>query len=60
MVNKFLGVLASNLNAVVFLVGFVTAYVGVAQWSAPAANVGAGVVLMGIGAWPYLRQGRAR
>lgn len=48
--------LAENLNAAVFAVGFATAYVGLSQWSSAAANVAAGVVLMVIGAWPFLRQ----
>lgn len=49
-------VVSENVNAIVFALGFVTAYVGLSQWSSSAANVAAGVVLMVIGAWPFLRQ----
>jgi len=60
LVSNFVRVVLSgllgNLNAVVFALGFGTAYVGLSQWSTAAANVAAGVVLMVIGAWPFLRQ----
>lgn len=49
-------VVLENVNAIVFALGFATAYVGLSQWSSSAANVAAGVVLMVIGAWPFLRQ----
>jgi len=56
LARKVLTVAAQNANALVFLVGLGLAYVGVcAVWSVGAANVAAGVVLMGIGALPYLR-----
>lgn len=54
--NRVVRLIGTNVNALVFVCGFVTAYIGAAQWSSAAANVAAGVVLMAIGAWPYLRQ----
>jgi hypothetical protein len=45
----------SNVNACVFGLGFLAALRGVSLWSPAAAWVTAGVVLMAIGAWPFLR-----
>jgi len=50
----------TNLNAVLFLVGFVTFIVSVAQWSGPAAGAIAGSVLMLIAAWPYVQLARKK
>lgn len=49
--------LAENINALLFLVGFGLAGWGIAQWSVPLAAVAAGVVVMGLSAYPYLRKG---
>lgn len=48
----------ANLNALVYLCGFALLCLGVAGWSVPAAQVVAGVLLMCMAAWPYLRPAR--
>ena len=56
MGHNLLILAAQNANALTFVLGFGIAYAGVsAQWSSALANVAAGVVLMAIGASPYLR-----
>lgn len=51
-------VLVANINTAVFGAGFGLLYAGVGGFSWPAANVTAGVLLMAIGAWPYLSRSR--
>lgn len=52
--------MAENIRGIVFCVGFVWLYLGVAAWSDVVANVTAGIVLMGLGSWPYVRPTRMR
>ena len=49
-----------HLNAGLFAVGFVTFVASVAQWSGPTAGVLAGLVLMAIAAWPYVKPARKK
>ena len=53
-------VLRENVHTVLYLAGFALVCRGVAGWSVPAAELVAGVVLMAMGAWPYLRRTRER
>ena len=50
--------LAENLNAIVYIAGFGLLCLGVSGWSVPAAQVVAGILLMGIASWPYLKPAR--
>ena len=47
--------LAENINFVAFSCGFALLYVGLSSVSRPVANIVAGVLVMGLSAWPYLR-----
>lgn len=48
-------ILAANINALLALIGFVAVVTGVGlQFSWPIASIVAGVVLMGLGSWPYV------
>lgn len=47
--------MASNLNGATFVVGFAAMSYGLASWSIPLAAVVAGVVLMGLAVYPFLR-----
>ena len=49
--------LRENVNALCFLTGFGAMAWGVGQWSTPLAAVVAGVLVMGLAAYPYLRKG---
>ena len=51
--------LRENANTVVFVAGLLTLLRGVALWSPPAAYIVAGVVLMLVGVWPFLRSRNA-
>ena len=52
---RWIGVrLTGHLNTIVFLVGFAVFGYGVSLWSAAAAYVLLGIVLMVVAAWPYL------
>jgi hypothetical protein len=55
---RIVAVLLANVPTLLFVAGFVWLYVGVAGWSAPAANVVGGVVLMALASVPYLRARR--
>lgn len=56
MIRRFAREVASNVNAVLVLGGFVALEWGVAaQWSGAVAGIVGGVVLMAAGSWPYLR-----
>lgn len=50
--------LTTNVSTILFAAGFVAMYAGVAGYSRPAANIVAGVVLMGLGVLPYLLRAR--
>ena len=50
--------LAQNFNGVVYLCGFGLLCRGVAGWSIPASQIIAGLCLMAIAAWPYVRPTR--
>ena len=50
--------LAQNLNALVYMLGFTLLCLGVAGWSVPAAEVTAGLLLMVMAVWPYVRPTR--
>lgn len=53
--SKALALLAQNVNAVAFVIGFAALYVGVAgAVSTSVANIVAGVLIMAAAAWPYL------
>ena len=56
--RALLAVLAQNLNALVCALGFALLCLGVAGWSVPAAQVVAGLLLMVMAAWPYVRPTR--
>ena len=47
-----------NLNGLAFLIGAGWLFVGLAGFSRHAADVVAGVVLMAIGVYPYVRRRR--
>jgi hypothetical protein len=51
-----IGALAENVHGLVFVVGAIWLYVGLHGVSPAAANIVAGLVLLAIGAWPYLRR----
>lgn len=53
--RSILALMLSNANAMTFLAGFGLAYTGIADWSRAAADLAAGLVLMFVGAWPYVR-----
>ena len=53
---NFKGRLLENLNGLLVLVGAGWLYYGLAGFSAPAANVVAGGLVMTLGAFPYLRR----
>ncbi len=57
-VSKVIAAALENVNGLAFLVGACWLYVGLAGISRPAADVTAGMVLMAIGAFPYLRRKR--
>jgi len=46
--------IVAHLNALVFAIGLALVSYGVSRWSAPAAYVLLGLVLMLVAAWPYL------
>ena len=47
--------LAANVNALLVLGGFVALEGGIAAaWSGALAAIVGGVVVMGVGSWPYL------
>lgn len=46
---------AQNTRGILVAVGVIWLYHGVAGFSRPAADVAVGVMLIGIGAYPYLR-----
>lgn len=50
--------LAQNVNLLLFSCGFAVLYLGVSTLSQSVANIVAGVLLMGIAAWPYLMAGK--
>ena len=60
MANKVLAAVLENVNGCAFVSGFGLLYLGVRGFSPPAADVVAGVVLMAIGAWPYVLRMRKR
>lgn len=47
-----------NANTLVFVLGALWCYDGMKGFSIPAANVVVGVVLMALGAYPYLQRKR--
>lgn len=49
-------VLSQNVNALLFLAGFVSFVWGLSVWSVPLAAVVAGVLVMGMAAAPYVRR----
>jgi len=54
--RRFVREVASNINAVLVLGGFVALEWGMAvQWSGAIAAIVGGGVLMVAGSWPYLR-----
>jgi len=52
--------IGAHLNAIVFVVGCALCAYGVSRWSAPAACVLLGIVLMVVAVWPYLRATRKK
>ena len=56
--RALVAVLAQNLNALVYALGFALLCLGVAGWSVPAAQVVAGLLLMVMAVWPYVRPTR--
>lgn len=52
---RMLALLLANAHTLVFVLGFVLLYVGLAGWSVPAARVVAGLVLMLVALAPYIR-----
>ncbi len=54
--STFLRALAQNVNALLFLLGFAVLYVGVSGWSVPAARVIAGLLIILLALWPYLKR----
>jgi len=50
--------LLANVNALIFVAGFVVFVAGVSAYSGPLAAVVAGGLLMLMGVWPYLRRGK--
>jgi hypothetical protein len=54
--NAALVFAVANVNAILFVAGIVALYAGVAGISQPWANVVLGVVLMALGAYPYVRK----
>jgi hypothetical protein len=59
LASRVARVLFVNRHTVLFLAGFIAAYSGAAALSRPWANLGAGVLLMGIAACPYVVRSRA-
>ena len=59
-VNRALAGVLENVNGCAFVSGFGLLYVGVRGFSPHAADVVAGVLLMAIGAFPYLVRMRKR
>lgn len=56
MIKRFAAEVASNINAVLALSGFLAVEWGIsAQWSTPLAAIVGGVLLMTAGVWPYVR-----
>lgn len=55
MLNQVARIVGQNVNAIVFVAGFVLLYLGVRHFSIGAANMTAGACLMALGAYPYLR-----
>lgn len=53
--RSLLAVAVQNTQEILFVVGFVTLYVGVSSLSRPIANVVAGVLLMALAVYPSLR-----
>ena len=56
--SRLVRIARENVNGCVFLAGAAWCYVGLAGWSRSTANVVAGVLLMAIGAFPYVRRKR--
>ncbi len=48
--------LATNINGLVFMAGYVALCAGVWAYSRPLAGVIGGGILMVLSAWPYLRR----
>ncbi len=59
IVRAAAALLAENLNAIAFMLGFSTLYVGISALSRPVANIAAGAIVMAASVWPYLRRVRA-
>lgn len=54
--SKVGAALLENLNGLVVLLGAAWLFVGIAGFSRHAADIVAGVVLMAVGVYPYLRR----
>ena len=59
-VNKTTAFVLENVNGCVFVCGAITCYAGIRGFSPNAADVVAGVLLMAIGAFPYVLRLRKR
>jgi len=57
-VNKVTAAALENVNGLAFLGGACWLYIGIAGFSRAAADVVAGVVLMVVGAYPYVQRKR--
>ena len=60
MLRRLVGLLAENARGIVCLVGGVWLYHGIAGFSPAAADVVAGLLLIAVGAYPYLRAQRTK
>lgn len=54
--SRAISALADNLHGLLFLVGAIWLYLGLHAVSPAASNILAGVILLAIGAGPYLRR----
>lgn len=58
--TRVYGLVLENARGLLVAAGGCWLYVGIAGFSRPAANVAAGLLLIAIGAYPYVKPKRAR
>ena len=58
--KKALALVAENVNGGALLIGWIWLFIGLRQMSPPVADIVTGILLMALGAYPYVRRLKRR